>query len=439
MEQLLDNDLIYGAMFEVSGVHMTERYNTALEGFGLPKTKLDKFVIDAAGYSPEIALELKDEAYLNPHGINRRFIILSPEQESLPVVNQKFSSTYDFMMAFYQKNAEALRTLTLKDVVFGEIENSTYRVDSISDLLSIREVEFNLRTGGEMFKHAGELQNFLDEFYAANDSWQDTELMNSILERGRLVGDIRYNNIVPRHTTFQMPSFWTDHFDGVYVFQNETEFTTVMGDLSPTIFGDPEKPDFLSPDSSNFSYHSLTDKAMLYKFLLTTGRIIEFEPGWLNASGLLDLRSEILVRTHMAKSSKKMELRHLSKSQVRNWIHENFDELSQDGVFPFLAKLQKSLQNNVWPDWLDNAAWNLKLMTVRPNPKHPDRVLVARLLSQCTPFDFFTKFAVNKQGFYDDYSNLAGNLRDYAIHKITNDYFPSRRAYWETLFAEPEE
>ncbi len=45
------------------------------------------------GFSPEIAEELGDRDYLDPLRVNRRFIILTPEQENLPVVHTSFFPT----------------------------------------------------------------------------------------------------------------------------------------------------------------------------------------------------------------------------------------------------------------------------------------------------------------------------------------------------------
>ena len=433
MDRLIDNDLIYGAMYEVSEPHMIARYNQALKGFGIKPTKLKKFTIDATGYSPEIAKQLKDEDYLNPQGINRRFIILSPEQESLPSVYAKFSSTYDLMMAMYQKNAESLRILTLKDVVFGEIENSTFHIDSIDDILSIKEVEFKFRTGGHLFEKAHKLKTLLNRFFTEKDSWQDDYLMNKILEYGKLVGDIRYNNIIPRFTNFELPSFWTSHFDGLYVFRENDGSSA--GKI--TVIGPQEKPEFLENAMFDFNYIHQDDATGVYEFLIDTGRVSGFEPDWLKASGLVELRQEILVRSAINQSDKSMELHYLSDNQVTNWIHHNIDELSKNGVFTFLTRIQKGLLNGVLPN-LKKVTASLKLLVVRANPDHQDRVLVARLLSQFADFDFFTKFAVNKQSFYDDYDGLDDNLRDYVVHKITNQYFPDRRGYWETLFSKPK-
>ena len=39
MKRLLDNELIYGRLLAVDEPHLIERYNKALDAFGLPATK----------------------------------------------------------------------------------------------------------------------------------------------------------------------------------------------------------------------------------------------------------------------------------------------------------------------------------------------------------------------------------------------------------------
>jgi hypothetical protein len=60
------------------------------------------------GFSPEIAEELGDIQYLDPNGVNRRFIILTPEQENLPVVHTQFSNTAGLMHEFFDGNRRAV-------------------------------------------------------------------------------------------------------------------------------------------------------------------------------------------------------------------------------------------------------------------------------------------------------------------------------------------
>ncbi|MEL6948221.1 MAG: DUF6638 family protein, partial [Pseudomonadota bacterium] len=106
MDRLEESELIYGRMMRVDEGHLIERYNRALQGFNLPETQLASFRIDMTGFSPEIADEMDDRQYLDPGGINRRYIILSPEQQYLPVVHTAFSNTGLLMHEFFEANAK---------------------------------------------------------------------------------------------------------------------------------------------------------------------------------------------------------------------------------------------------------------------------------------------------------------------------------------------
>ena len=136
MKLLYENDLIYGRLMPVSQSYLVDRYRKAMEGFGLKPTELEEFHIDMTGFSPEIAEEMDDQNYLDPMGVNRRFIILSPDQEHLPVVHTKFSNTAWLMHQFFNDNGRALRAVTIKDALYGEIDDPIARVEDIDDLLS---------------------------------------------------------------------------------------------------------------------------------------------------------------------------------------------------------------------------------------------------------------------------------------------------------------
>jgi len=144
MNLLRDNDLIYGRLLPVTEPHLVERYNKALVAFGLNPTKRESFQIDKTGFSPEVAEELGDLHYLDPNQINRRFIILTPQQVELPVVHTAFSNTSQLMFEFMTRNQRAIDALTIKDVIYGEIEDSVSKVEDIEDLLSINQVEFRV-------------------------------------------------------------------------------------------------------------------------------------------------------------------------------------------------------------------------------------------------------------------------------------------------------
>ena len=54
MNLLREKNLIFGSLLTVDEPHMVERYNKALEGFGLKRVKLKKFEIDMTGFSPQV-------------------------------------------------------------------------------------------------------------------------------------------------------------------------------------------------------------------------------------------------------------------------------------------------------------------------------------------------------------------------------------------------
>src|SRR6478752_4631806 len=162
MKRLLEAELIYGRLLPVNEAYLIARYNKALKGFGLPETKLTEFDIDMTGFSPQIAAELGDRDYLEHNRVNRRFVILTPYQEQLPVVHTSFSNTAALMHEFFAANARAINAVTIKDALYGEIEDSVSTVSDVDDLLSINEVRFRVMSAEDMLGKAAELRGLVD-------------------------------------------------------------------------------------------------------------------------------------------------------------------------------------------------------------------------------------------------------------------------------------
>ena len=197
MKRLEEAALIFDRMMPVTEPHLIERYNQALSGFGLKHTKLKSFRIDRTGYSPEVAKELRDPQYLDPRGVNRRFIILSPNQIDAPVVHTAFSNTGALMHQFLEGNAKAINALTIKDVVYGEIEDPILEARDIEDLLSIEQVEFKVFTGQNLIRQALELRLLMDRLKKEPNAWRDDIMLNKMVELALSTGDIRTNHLVP--------------------------------------------------------------------------------------------------------------------------------------------------------------------------------------------------------------------------------------------------
>lgn len=425
MERLIANDLIYGGLMPVTKPHMVARYNQALELLNTRPTSLSSFTVDATGYSPEVAEDLGDPNYLDPHGVNRRFIILSPEQGRRPVVHLNFSSTSELVRTFYEKNMDALKTLTLKDVVYGEIENSTYRVSELDDILSIKSIEFRVKTASGLLQQAAELNGLVERFNEDSDGWRDDALLTRMAELAAVVGDVRTNKLVPRHVQFRQKSFWTRHFGGLYVFHDDND--------DPVVVGAAGGADAAREQMALSRYISFEAPNEIIDYLLGSGRLEPMNYEWLHKSRVLEHRENVYVRGAIAAAHPELDVDELNDAWIRNWVNENYDGLAEGGVFPALLKLRKLVHNRqTVPKKLVGTEHHF--MLVRAMPEHYEQRLVNRLISEFVPFDYLMRFIYNKEAFYADYEAFNESLREFVVNMITTMYFPDKAALRRRLY-----
>lgn len=424
MDLLRDNELIYGRLLPVDEPHLIDRYNKALTAFGLPTTKLESFQIDRSGFSPEIAEELGDYQYLDPNEVNRRFIILTPSQVDLPVVHTAFSNTSQLLFEFMSKNQRAIDALTIKDVIYGEIEDSVSKVEDIEDLLSINQVEFRVLSAEDVLGKAAELGKLVDRLKQEPEAWRDDDMLNRMVELAKVCGDIRENALVPDQVIFRHNAFWTSHFGGLYVFV-DPDITTVISD--------PSAPGFRRSRPWQVSYLSIRDADKVFKFLASTGRLDLPRASWIESSGYLEHRAEMAVRALIRAAEPNRDLNKVDKVWLQTWIHSHADAINSDGIFPFLngakreiAQLGQLRLEEVFPQH--------RFLVVRAKTDHPDAWLTNRLISEFVPSDFVSRYVFNKQGFYKDYEGLNEVWRSNVVDTLKNSYLKDKAAFRAQLY-----
>ncbi|MFZ1813555.1 MAG: DUF6638 family protein [Rhizobiaceae bacterium] len=424
MQRLIENRLIYGQLLEVSEPHLIERYNKALEGFNLKRTKLKKFRIDMAGFSPEVADELKDQQYLDPNGVNRRFIILTPEQIELPVINTAFSNTEDLLYQFFEKNQRALFALTIKDVLFGEIEDSVFEVRDIDDLLSIEQVEFRVMTSSDLLGKSGEMQLMIDRLLKDPEAWRDDAMLERMVETAKVTGDIRNNEITPTEVLFRQNAFWTSHFGGIHIF---------IEDGQVTVIADPSAKGFRRSRPWQVAYIDKHDHDAVYRFLAESGRIDPPRGSWIERSGLLEHRAIMLIAWLAMQDDPKCDLSGVSPQWASNWAAHHSRLVEKEGTLPLLNWVKRQVAN--WSNIdVSEIEAQQRFSISRANPEHGDRYLVNRLISEYLPYDFMTRFVFNKPGFYTDYEKWPDNYRDYVVKEIRDNYLTDKKALRRKLY-----
>ncbi|MBL1404734.1 MAG: hypothetical protein COC00_002030 [Rhizobiales bacterium] len=428
MKRLLENELIFGNLLTVDEPHLIERYNKALKGFGLKAITLEQFSIDMTGYSPEVAHDLGNPEYLDPDGVNRRFIILTPDQEFLPVVHTQFSNTEELMLNFFDKNKREIFALTIKDVLYGEIEDSVLKVEDIDDLLAIEEVEFQLQTPSNILGKRIDLQLMIDKLQKDPEAWRDDAMLKKMVTLAKVTGDVRTNELLPHELVFRHDAFWTSHFGGVYVFNDKDQITVIA---------DPSAKGFRKSRPWEVAYIDINDHARVFDFLLKTRRVEAPRQIWIKRSGLLERRARMIILKMMLSQEPDLELGQMSARKIDSWAKQNSRLIKSHDALQILKRADK-LGDNFWGKRsefdLDDISPEHRFMVSRANPDHADLWLTNRLMSEYMPFDFLTLFVFNKQGFYKRYADWPENYREFVVNSIRDTYFSDKSGLRAQLY-----
>ncbi len=404
--------------------HLVERYNRALKAFELEPVELDEFRIDMTGFSPEVAEALGDMDYLDHKKVNRRFIILSPEQAMLSVVHTSFSNTGDLMLDFFESNRRVLYALTIKDVVFGEIEDNVFEIDDIDDLLSFEQVEFKIGTHKNLTGKTNHLNMMIDKLLKEPDAWRDDEMLNEMVEIVQQTGDIRDNALVPEQVLFRHETFWANHFGGVYVFNDENMITVIC---------DPSAKGFRKSKPWQVGYIDINDHARVYDFLKKSKRLQPPLGSWIERSRLLDFRKHMAAVSLAEQNGDELPHSLINQTWVRRWLRENAQSVKDDNVIPLIVWATEEAD-----DWkniqMSNVEDDLKFALCRAEPEHPDMELTNRLISHYIPFDFISRFEFNRPDFHRDRESWSKAYSDFVAKALENTYLTNRDKTYEELY-----
>ncbi|MEM9332997.1 MAG: DUF6638 family protein [Pseudomonadota bacterium] len=418
-------------LMEVNEPHLIERYGRALEAFGLLMPDLPSFRIDMIGYSPEIAHALGDDAYLDPKRVNRRFIILSPDQAYLSLLHQSFSNTRDLMLEFFEKNRRVLFALTIKDVVFGEIDENVFEVDEIDDLLSIEQVEFKIGTHENLTEKTSELKLKIDLLLKEPNAWRNDAMLHEMVALAKQTGDIRENKLLPDEVVFRHDTFWSSHFGGTYVFHDGNQITVICN---------PSARGFRRSRPWQVGYLDINDTRAVFDFLLESGRLQPPLGSWLERSRLLEFRKHMAAVWMAEENGDPLPHSIINQTWVRRWVRENHAQVRDNNTIPLIDWAEE--QTKDWSydekDWrriyLDEVEDDLKFVLCRADPEHPDMELVNRLISRYLPFDFVTKFEFNRPNFNRDKQNWSQRYLEFVVNALENAYLKDKESIYQSLY-----
>ena len=342
----------------------------------------------------------------------------------LPVVHTQFSNTAGLMHQFFDANRRAIHAVTIKDALYGEIEDQVDTVSDMESLLSIETVRFRVLSAEDMLTKAAELRTLTDRLVTSDDGWRDDAMLNRMVELARETGDIRQNNMVPDQLVFPHNSFWTSHFGGTWVFRDGRMITVIA---------DPGSPGFRRSRPWEVSYIDRADHRRIFEFLLKSDRLQTPRSSWVEPSRLFEHRGEMAITDLIRRTDPTVDYSRIDRIWLQTYIQRNARLIEEDGNWPFLNGALREVMTTGEVD-LRTAGAVRALMLCRAAPDHPDQWLVNRLLAQYVPFDFVSRFVFDKQGFYRDYESYDDNFRSHVVETLTRTYLSDKAALRKRLF-----
>ncbi|MEX0276037.1 MAG: DUF6638 family protein [Ruegeria sp.] len=421
MIRLIEKGLMFGNLVHISSPALVERYNRALQHLAGKTTALTDFHVDTSGYSPEVGIELEDELYLNPNGVNRQFILLTTEQKRAPLLNVKFSTSRDILREFIEMNEAQLFALTATDAVAGELVNSVIKLTTPRDLFNIKKIEIEADTAGGTLRKSEQLAGMVERFKTEEDAWFDDVLIAQMIETAKETGDVTRNPVRLRHTAFEQRNFWTSHFGGLYLFPDVDH---------PAAICMAERPDDLPVE---FVF-DLSQRNQIAKFLGLNGLVETIiEARGVDSAGILQQKMDFLTIAAAAESD--IDLTGLDRRDMRRLARNHADRLPE--AYHGLAQLLRwATDGGPWPHITsDHPAY---FYTLRATDT-PNRDLVNMLLTELAPLDPRQMFICHKELFYRTYATWPEAKKAYVADFLAREYQVDKAGARAALFGhEPD-
>lgn len=418
MRRLIDRGLMFGNLIRIDAPALVERYNRALTALSGKATALSEFHIDIAGQSPEVGDELGDPQYLSPGGMNRRFILLTTEQKTAPLLDATFSTTRGILRRFIEENEAQLFSLTARDAVAGEIDAGVYDLSAPARLFEIGPARITADTTGAHLAGAERLAGLIERFRSEEDAWYDDVLIAEIIGLAKKTGDVTRNPLRLAARDYPQVNFWTALFEGIYVFR---------GVEHPAAIASGPK-EALGPLPIRYAF-DLGDRNQIAKFLELNG-LAEPIVAARGADAGAILRQKMDFILVDAATRLGLATGDGSRRELRAVASRLGDRLPDE--FLGLAALLRWVEaGGPWPRIASTHPAYFYTLRAAPGP---ERDLVNMLLAELSPLDVRQLFICHKPLFYRLYAGWSDEKKTYVADFLAREYQIDKAGTREDLF-----
>jgi hypothetical protein len=283
---------------------------------------------------------------------------------------------------------------------------------------------FSVRAGSGLIDKAAELRTLADKLVNEADFWRDDAAVMRMVELAKETGDIRENPIAPEKVVFRHDAFWTSHFGGLYIF-NDEKLTTVICDASA--------PGFRKLRPWQVSHIDRADSIAVFEFLANSGRLDLPRDSWIGPSKYLEHRAEMALRGLIAEQAPQTDFTKVDSIWLQAWLNRNAAIVEADGVYPFLLAARRMIAQTGRLRVADMPVEHL-YEVVRATPDHKDAWLVNRLISQFVPRDFVSRYVFDKEGFYAFYETQGEKSRAHIVETLKSLYLSDKAGLRARLY-----
>jgi hypothetical protein len=410
MGRLVRDGLFGAGLVVIDSPELVGRYNACLQQLGIEPTQLTSFRIDGLGWSPEIAHEKGDNRYLCAGVANPMGVIVSPSQRGKPIYSPYNSYDRRMLDAYFDRHYQSIADITATTYVGLDIDQELTHYESPRDLLLVRYIVVRSIAGG-LFDAARDQRGLIDRFMADDLAWLDPRLRAGLVESARQWGDLRYRRLEITPLRFDVWSFHTQAFGGVFVLRCLKNGGTMLV---------VEDGVFVSEGAGEAEEFAITNPALLDR--LQSEHIVEIDWGWYRAHPevLADKKLSLLADA-VCDECPGLDFAALKLAQKRQHAARTADRLP--AVYHELERVAHRIDAGR-PPTMKELSPALRLALLRPHRRldEAERDVVWLLLCRLQPSDALRLYMSDKDRFFTQYQTWSTCKREWAIDLIKTRY-----------------
>lgn len=416
VDLLKQHGLYGGGLVDVKSPLLVTRYNRCLEGIGLAPTALKSFQIDGRGWSPQVAEEKKNPAYLGHGGAVQYAILLTPDQKGRPVYQPYFSYERALLAQLFEQADEAIARITKSTGIWVQIDPGLSELTQLSDIVMVKNIVVTLGDPESFIREAETQRELVIQFSARSDAWTDETLRQKLAASGQKFGDLRF--ALPFKAAYEFDDtacFFTPLMGGVFVFRSNSETKSLLVVCDEEVATQGET-------GAGFRVSYLQKKSLLSR-LLALG-LVEIPIEWhrKNVKQLEKLREEMLV----AVAGNETDFTKFNDAQWQHCAMQHRKNLPDE--YAALERLEQRLTLGEAVD-VQHLTLRLKWILARPVEGLSVSVVntVWKLICRVAPVGLATRFAYDKPVFFKDFGAWPENRKRWAVATIIAGGLAPRR------------